>query len=339
MNMKERNAALIIFITLFMLTCTTLTLQHGTFQAVRHQERRYVILTVDDFGASKSINAGVFRGLDAGLIKSVAAIVTFPDSIEEIKRLHQKYEEVEVGLHFCITSGYPVSGADTVPTLVNEEGGFFPIDELVPRIKDIDLEELEKELRSQIEIVLDTGIPLACLSSHHHILNVYSPYFMIVLKLAGEYDLPVRSTMPVSVAFNSYSYAETRKWGKRLAVQAISHDIFGCWYLKKYCTVEEMQKNQKQMDAEGIKHTDYLVDSFYGLATPQNLFHMLANLPEGSSEIVFHIGTFEKETKVPSGIEADYFFSRECELFCVTSAEMERWLRLMNIQPINFADL
>ena len=84
---------------------------------------------------------------------------------------------------------------------------------------------------------------------------------------------------------------------------------------------------------------DYLIDAFWGDPSPQNLFYILTNLPEGISEIVFHLGMNEKEEEPQYGIDMDYYLMREFELMVVTSSQFERWLKNLNIEIIGYNDL
>ena len=73
-------------------------------------------------------------------------MVTFPNSLENILDLREAYPEAEIGLHFSITSGRPLSSIDSVKSLVDDYGNFYSIGEIVSRLEKIDLKELEREL-------------------------------------------------------------------------------------------------------------------------------------------------------------------------------------------------
>ncbi len=334
-----KYSILFLVISVFLTGCTSVDFDNTPISAGRNPTVRKAILTADDFGASQCINDGIRRGIESGTITSVAAMVTFPDAMESIIALHEQYENIEIGLHLSITSGYPLSSPEDVPSLIQKSGGFYPIDRLIARIDKISLTELECELRLQISKFRTLGIPVSCLSSQHNILGLYSPFLEVVMALAIEYDLPVRSPIPVSVAFKEYYGAKTKDRGAELARNLIKNNIFSAAGFRKYGTYNEMLKNSKKMDSLGIKHPDYLVDSFWGNPSPENLFHLLSNLPEGVSEIVFHPGIYEEKYPVPQGIDENYFLMRELELFCICSTEFDRWLEALNIVKVRFSDL
>jgi predicted glycoside hydrolase/deacetylase ChbG (UPF0249 family) len=51
---------------------------------------RKSIFTADDFGATEFINMGTNRGIEKGLINSVAVMVNFPGAIDNIADLKKK---------------------------------------------------------------------------------------------------------------------------------------------------------------------------------------------------------------------------------------------------------
>ncbi len=329
--------AIIVFVVLT--SCSTLNHQAVSLRSERYLDPKKVIFTADDFGISKNINDGIVKGVENGLINHVDAMVTFENSINDIVALQRKFPGLEIGLHLSITSGYPVSSIEKVESLVNESGEFYSIDQLIPKLEKIDLEELETELRSQITTMLDHNIEITSISNQHNILSTYTPFFNVILKLALEYNVPLRSTVPVSIAFKKFDYAKTKIRGKNLAIEAIKGNPFLAAKYRKYFRIDEMYNNQYRMDNLNIQHPDYLIDVFWGEPTPENLFYILTNLPEGVSEIVFHLGLFEGEEEMQPGIDMDYYLMREFELMIITSPQIERWIDKLNIQIIGFKDL
>ena len=93
------------------------------------------------------------------------------------------------------------------------------------------------------------------------------------------------------------------------------------------------------MVQRAVKHPHYLVESFWGDPSPQNLFHILSNLPRGISEVVFHLGINDGDYLIPNGIDGNYYLMRAFELFTISSVEIEEWLKLLNIQKIGYKDL
>ncbi|HAK46693.1 MAG TPA: hypothetical protein DCO79_12350 [Spirochaeta sp.] len=63
--------------------------------------------------------------------------------------------------------------------LVDDNGNFYTIDKLIPRLDEVALSEFEVEIRRQIELFKQTGVKIDHLSSQHNILHLYSPFLVL----------------------------------------------------------------------------------------------------------------------------------------------------------------
>lgn len=301
---------------------------------------RNVILTADDYGASDFIDKGIIRGIKEGCINTVSAMINFDRSVDAIKKLKKDYPDVAIGLHVSITAGKPLSKIQYIDSIVDEEGLFYNLPEFLKNIKIVSLTQIMKETRLQLQTLIDTGIEVDHLSSHHNIMQMLTPLFRILLSLAREFKLPIRSTKPLSRFRKVYNFSPSHKKGLREAFQLAAKNTVSALSIMKYGTKREMRRNQNMMNHYSVKHPDYLADTLWGNPTPQNLKKILTNLPEGTSELVFHLGTPHTSTEdVPRGVDEDYYPFREYELFCATAPEFVRWIRNENINTIRFGEL
>lgn len=303
------------------------------------KQKRTVLLTADDFGASDFIDKGILSGIEKGLINNVAAMVNFPGSEEKIKELAARFPHVSIGLHVSITAGKPVSPPEEVPTLVDSQGRFFNIQEFLQGVTQINRTEVLRETQRQMELFRRWGIPLEHLSSHHNVMQVYSPLFRLLLHLASKDKIPIRSTRPLSRFRQEFSNSQTIQEGRKTALRLFGWYNFSAVKFIKYGSNREMQKNQDLMVSRGIPHCDYLADSFWGNPTPENLRHILHYLPGGTSELIFHLGSDTGLDEAPKGIDQDYFYYRDLELFCISSAELPHWLEREGIEQKSYRDL
>lgn len=306
----------------------------------RSPKPRYLIITADDFGASEAINSGIFDGIRKGIINTVAAMVTFDNAGKSIKKLRKKHPRIGIGLHLSITSGKPVSPPEKVKTLINKNGMFKNIDEQLSDITKISLLEVKTELENQIDFFKKLKVPIDNLSSQHNILNIYTPFFKIMLHLAEKNKIPVRSALPASLFVKELKNTKTKKRAILMATNLITSNPIAAFYIYKHGNPNEMIKNQELMENKNIIHPDFLVDSIWGDPSPQNLFKTLVNLPNGVSELVFHVGKYEKESdEIIENIETDYFLMREMELILATNKRIKKWMEILNIKPIKYKDL
>jgi len=111
-----------------------------------------LIITADDYGMSRAVNDAIDAGIDAGLITSTNVMTNMPLYKEALK-LKDK-EGVSVGIHWVLACGRPVLPAEEVPTLVRENGEFYPYPEFRERLrsKRISFADIKKELLAQYNL-------------------------------------------------------------------------------------------------------------------------------------------------------------------------------------------
>lgn len=156
---------------------------------------RVLIINADDFGMCHDQNEGVMRGLTDGLFTSSTILVTCP-WFEEAAEFARSHQQADLGVHLTLTAEWdrykwgPVLGRRAVPSLCNEGGYLRQTVDEVYRYDGLD--EVERELRAQIEKALDAGIDVTHLDSHMGPLHLRADYHEIYTRLAGEYRVPIR---------------------------------------------------------------------------------------------------------------------------------------------------
>ena len=303
-------------------------------------KQRYLILTADDFGASKNINEGIKYAADNNGITTISVLSNFSESLPDLHEIAQNHPEIGIGVHLNIVTGKPLLGVNGVPSLVSDSGDFYTIEKLLPNIKSISLDELRKELRAQIHVLIDYGIRLDHLSDQNVILSFYGPFFEILTDLALEFDVPVRSPLLAGVKYpRVFTNSNMKKRYRHLAFKCVIASPSAAVALMKNSKVDMMEEKVQKLEELEIGHPDILVESFWGEPTASNLIHILENLPEGTSEIILHFGTFTHPDNIPSGLERDYFNHRENELITVTSDYLKEYYNHLKIKTIGYSDI
>lgn len=134
-----------------------------------------VIINVDDFGFSQSVNEAVFELVELGSISSTTVMVNMPYWRQIIHLLD--YPDFGIGLHFNLTQGIPISPPSKIPTLINEKGEFYSFSEFRKRSKKnkIDRREILIELNAQFDLLRSVvGERLTHIDSHQAI-HKYRP--------------------------------------------------------------------------------------------------------------------------------------------------------------------
>lgn len=114
-----------------------------------------LIITADDYGMSRAVNDAIDAGIEAGLITSTNVMTNMPFYKEAIKLKDNL--KVSVGIHWVLASGKPVLPQKEIPTLVAENGEFYPYPEFRRRLrkKKISFADIKKELIAQYNLYYD----------------------------------------------------------------------------------------------------------------------------------------------------------------------------------------
>jgi len=105
------------------------------------------------------------------------------------------------------------------------------------------------------------------------------------------------------------------------------------------CSKKEMASKHIYLKECGVRHTDYLIECFWGDPSLEYFKKIIQTLPPGTTELIVHLGTDTRVEPYPRGIDIDYFDFREIELDVITSPEVSELLRKENISLIGFPDL
>ncbi len=162
---------------------------------------RYLIINADDFGMCRSSNFAVFDLLKSGKITS-STIMAPCGWAPEAAKFAKNNPELAIGVHLTTTSEWdnyrwgPV-GCFQNASMRDDEGYFYHgSDEFE---KHADLKETEMEVRAQIEKLKALGLNPSHLDNHMGTLyGVATGRFELLelmIKIAGEYKLPLRMPM------------------------------------------------------------------------------------------------------------------------------------------------
>ncbi len=156
---------------------------------------RYVIIHSDDAGMCHSVNVATIDSLQRGIVSSTS-IMTCCDGFEEFAEFARAHPDKDYGVHLTLTcesskqTWGPVSPATQVPSLVNSRGNFRRTSNDVATYAKA--EEVDRELRAQIDRALNAGIEISHLDNHMWSLLTRPDLVAVYTQLSIDYGLPIR---------------------------------------------------------------------------------------------------------------------------------------------------
>ena len=154
---------------------------------------KLLILHADDLGAAHSVNAASFDALDKGAISSASVMIPTP-WIAEVAAYARTHPNADLGLHLTLNAEWEtykwgsVESKDKVPSLL-DSAGVFP-NETAPVAARAKADEVERELRAQVDRALALGIRPTHLDSHMGALFTTPELIGTYIKVARAYRLP-----------------------------------------------------------------------------------------------------------------------------------------------------
>ncbi len=190
--------------------------------AQNKQEEKILLIRCDDIGMSHSVNLAAKELIDAGLKFSTSVMVPcawFDEAVSILKEA----KNVSIGVHLTLNSEWknyrwgPVAGVSRVPSLIDSLGFFFP-----SRAKffanNPSVEEVEIELRAQIEKALKSGLNISYLDYHMGTAVDKPEMRKVVEKLAREYNLGISRYFDETDVNSMYSVPLEAKYNHLVSV-------------------------------------------------------------------------------------------------------------------------
>lgn len=262
-----------------------------------------LIINSDDYGRTPEISRGIREAHLHGVVTSTTCMMNIPTTAEDVAIALKETPNLGMGVHLVLTMGRPISAPEIVPSIVDEDGKFLKYTPLIEHLTSLNLDEVKKEWRAQIEAFIKAaGRKPTHIDSHHH-ASYFSPnLFRGMLELAKEYDCAIR-----------FPFTE------------VSSEI------------EETAKHVPDLIQEfNPRRPDVFLVNFYDeTATTEDLLNSINNVGDGTTEIMCHPGYVDEAFAK----ESVYNFQRERELKILTDPSVKETIESQNIELITFADL
>lgn len=271
-------------------------------------DAKLLLIHADDLGMAHSVNKATFEAMSRGPVNSASIMPPTP-WLPEVAELARTNPNHDLGIHLTLTSEWlylrwgAVASRDAVSSLLDENGYFYDnCDSLGAHAK---AEELERELRAQIERVKVLGITPTHFDTHMGcLLRTNTTLLSTYLKLGREYKVPLRLS--------------------RNLVESLP-DSLRSLITEKDIVIDQVYSATPQDFKNGMA-------AFYE--------NVLLHLKPGVNEIIVHLAYRDAEMNGVSYNHPDWGARwRQADLDFFNSERCREILRQQNIQLITFREI
>lgn len=213
-----------------------------------------LIINSDDFGYSQGHNYGIIRSFTHGVLKSTTLMANGKE-VKHAIDLIKENPSLDVGIHVVLDHGLPLSPIHLIPSLVNEHHQFKKL--TLEEVYGLNLEEVEIEINTQIQSLLNQGVDLTHMDSHHHI-HMHPHLFATFVGLAKKYKLVLRLVQGEDASFEELLKKEEVKYvhcNARFYKETVSLDFFQPYEFSK--KVEELMTHPAYCDEIILRESSY----------------------------------------------------------------------------------
>lgn len=284
-----------------------------------------LITNSDDFGLTNSITDAIIDSHVNGIMTSTTMMPNM-EGFDYAVLKAKEYPDLGVGIHFTLTEGKPLTDINKIPDLVNEEGEFKNNAEqrknfLFGKSK---REQVELELTSQLERLIDNGIVPTHFDSHHHITGT-PVAFIASMNVTKKFGIKKGRITNIDFRYSKDHSGGSLKKGMR-ALKNLPKSMIHNW-------------NKKRLRSNGFQTPDLKL--LPGRVLPfsqdpiEQFIRTLSTLNEGTTEISFHPG-YENSYLKDSEKTA---LLRIRDLKVANSSLVKEYITKNNIKLINFKNL
>jgi chitin disaccharide deacetylase len=232
-----------------------------------------VVFSADDFGLTPAVNEAIERAHRDGILDQASLMVAGAAAEDAVRRA-RALPSLRVGLHLVVIEGPAVSPPSEIPDLVDASGQ-FPSDQarlgfryfFRPSVR----RQLAQEIRAQFAAFAATGLTLDHANAHKH-MHLHPTVGKLLIGTGREFGLH-----------------SVRIPAEPPATLALAGTWVGIGDRALYAWTRLLRH---QAQAAGMITNDHCFGlAWSGHMTRERVRRLLANLPDGVSEIYFHPST------------------------------------------------
>ena len=228
---------------------------------------KVLLMHCDDAGMCEEANIAVSNYFITGDIRSAAVMIPCPYA-EAMVQWAKTQGSPDLGIHLTLTSEWKTWRWGTVADSVNVPGLIDPEGKMWHDVPDVLMhataEEVETEVRAQINKVLGMGFRPTHIDTHMGTLYGSIDYLKVFLKIAKEYNLPANA-----IDLSDPAIAEKfRKEGYPITTEVV--DLLNEYPLPKLDNFSSVPNGKSYEEKR------------------ENFFALVSSLKPGLTEIIFH---------------------------------------------------
>ena len=297
---------------------------------------RRLIVNADDFGLTAGVNRAIVETHLAGVVSSATLMAGGP-AFEDAVAVARSAPNLSVGCHVVLVDGTPVSPPETVDTLLAirsaEPHKFYSsLSAFAARamLGGFDRDQLVAEITAQIRKIQSAGLQVTHLDTHKH-AHIFPEILAALLRAARICGVrAIRNPVVPLKAMPTRLFKDKRQLWKRYGQVRMLHTFSGPFLQRArraglvtpngVIGVIETGTSDRPDDSSGYSSL---------------LRQTLANLPEGTWELVCHPGYNDEDLRAAGTRLLD---SREEERRLLTSVELRQFLEEQKIGVIGYGE-
>ena len=289
---------------------------------------RRLIVNADDFGLTAGVNRAIVEAHIGGVVSS-ATLMASGARFEEAVTAARAAPNLSVGCHVVLVDGTPVSPPGALDTLVAirsaEPDKFYSsLSAFAARamLGGFDRDQLVAEVTAQIRTIQSAGLQVTHLDTHKH-AHIFPEILVALLRAARICGVrAIRNPIVPVKALPAHQFKGKPHLWKRYGQVRVLHTFSGQFH--------QRTKRAGLVTPDGV--LGVIESGSVGISL---LRQTLANLPEGTWELVCHPGYNDADLRAARTRLLD---AREEERRLLTSAELRQFLEEQKIRVIGYRE-
>jgi len=246
-----------------------------------------LIINADDFGMNREVNVAIMTAMELNICTDTTLLVNFEDSEQAAGLAISNKRINNVGIHFNLTEGQPISNKIRKESrFCNSEGVFhFKKTTRIMLLSKSERIAVYEEMKSQLKLCRSFGIPVSHADSHNHI-HEEPGLFQLFIQILKQEKIPfLRITNNLGKTslinkFYRHSYNAILNYNKLSGT-----DYFG--------SIANLTAYRKMIPDNSIVeimiHPGRIVnDEIYDVYSKENISLKLPGLIKGNTLISYH---------------------------------------------------